>query len=48
MPIFFNGNVDAMTFIGFLTCPEIQKYLGDFGMQKFKRQTNFSMAVIGK
>jgi hypothetical protein len=37
-----------MTFIGFLTFPKSQKYIGDFGMQKFKRQTNFPMAVIGK
>ncbi|MBN1980514.1 MAG: hypothetical protein JW795_03220 [Chitinivibrionales bacterium] len=37
--------VDAMTFIGFLTSPKIQKYIGEFGVQKFKRQTNFPLAV---
>lgn len=40
--------VDAMTFIGFLTSPKIQKYIGDFGLQKFKRQINFPLAVPGK
>jgi tungstate transport system substrate-binding protein len=40
--------VDAMTFIGYLTSPKIQKYIGDFGIQKFKRQTNFPLAVTGK
>jgi tungstate transport system substrate-binding protein len=39
--------VDAMTFIGYLTSPKIQKYIGDFGRQKFKRQINFPMAVTG-
>jgi tungstate transport system substrate-binding protein len=40
--------VDAMTYIGYLTSPKIQKYIGDFGVQKFKRQINFPMAVTGK
>jgi tungstate transport system substrate-binding protein len=40
--------VNAMTFIGFLTSPKIQKYIGEFGIQKFKRQTNFPMAVVNK
>jgi tungstate transport system substrate-binding protein len=40
--------VGAMTFIGYLTSPKIQKYIGDFGMQKFKRQINFPLAVTGK
>jgi tungstate transport system substrate-binding protein len=40
--------VDAMTFIGFITSPKIQKYIADFGIQKFKRQTNFPLAVMGK
>jgi tungstate transport system substrate-binding protein len=40
--------VDAMTFIGYLTSPKIQKYIGDFGVEKFKRQTNFPLAVTGK
>jgi tungstate transport system substrate-binding protein len=39
--------IDAMTFIGYITSPRIQKYIGDFGIQKFKRQTNFPMAVSG-
>ncbi|MBN1982960.1 MAG: substrate-binding domain-containing protein [Chitinivibrionales bacterium] len=37
--------VDAMTFIGFLTSPKIQKYIANFGVEKFKRQTNFPLAV---
>jgi tungstate transport system substrate-binding protein len=40
--------VDAMTFIGFLTSPKIQKYIGEFGKEKFKRQINFPLAVTGK
>jgi tungstate transport system substrate-binding protein len=40
--------VDAMTFIGYLTSPKIQEYIGNSGVQKFKRQTNFPLAVIGK
>jgi tungstate transport system substrate-binding protein len=40
--------VDALTFIGFLTSPKVQKYIGEFGMKKFKRQTNFPLAVTGK
>ena len=38
--------VDAMTFIGYITSPKIQKFIADYGIQKFKRQTNFPMAVI--
>jgi tungstate transport system substrate-binding protein len=38
--------IDAMTFIGYLTSPKIQKYIADFGVEKFKRQTNFPMAVM--
>jgi tungstate transport system substrate-binding protein len=40
--------IDAMTFIGFLTSPKIQNYIGDFGKEKFKRQINFPLAVPGK
>ncbi len=40
--------VDAMTFIGYITSPKIQKYIGEFGKQKFKCQINFPMAVTGK
>jgi tungstate transport system substrate-binding protein len=40
--------VDAMTFIGYITSPKIQKYIAGFGIDKFKRQTNFPMAVTGK
>jgi tungstate transport system substrate-binding protein len=40
--------VDAMTFIGFLTSPKIQEYIANSGMKKFKRQTNFPLAVTGK
>lgn len=40
--------VDAMTFIGFLTSPKIQEYIGNFGQKKFKRQINFPLAVTGK
>jgi tungstate transport system substrate-binding protein len=37
--------VDAMTFIGFITSPKIQEYIGNSGIKKFKRQTNFPLAV---
>jgi tungstate transport system substrate-binding protein len=37
--------VDAMTFIGFLTSPKIQEYIANSGIDKFKRQTNFPLAV---
>jgi tungstate transport system substrate-binding protein len=37
--------VDAMTFIGFLTSPKIQHYIANSGMDIFKRQTNFPLAV---
>ena len=40
--------IDAMTFIGYITSPKIQKYIADFGVEKFKRQTNFPLAVTGK
>ncbi len=40
--------VDAMTFIGFLTSPKIQEYIANSGIEKFKRQTNFPLAVIVK
>lgn len=39
--------MEAMTFIAYLTSPKIQKYIGDFGLQQFKRQINFPMAVTG-
>jgi tungstate transport system substrate-binding protein len=39
--------IDAMTFIGYLTSPKIQKYIAHSGMEKFKRQTNFPLAVTG-
>jgi len=37
--------VDAMTFIGFLTSPKVQEYIANSGMEQFKRQTNFPLAV---
>jgi tungstate transport system substrate-binding protein len=37
--------VDAMTFIGFITSPKIQEYIANSGVEKFKRQTNFPLAV---
>jgi tungstate transport system substrate-binding protein len=37
--------VDAMTFIGFLTSRKIQEYIANSGIEKFKRQTNFPLAV---
>lgn len=40
--------VDAMTFIGYITSPKIQEYIGKYGIDKFKRQTNFPLAVTGK
>ena len=40
--------VDAMTFIGYLTSPKIQEYIGNSGIAKFKRQTNFPLAVTPK
>jgi tungstate transport system substrate-binding protein len=40
--------IDAMTFIGYITSPKIQEYIGNSGIKKFKRQTNFPMAVTGK
>jgi tungstate transport system substrate-binding protein len=40
--------VDAMTFIGYLTSPKIQDYIAKSGMELFKRQTNFPLAVTHK
>jgi tungstate transport system substrate-binding protein len=40
--------VDAMTFIGFLTSPKVQEYIANSGIEKFKRQTNFPLAVKEK
>jgi tungstate transport system substrate-binding protein len=40
--------VDAMTFIGFITSPKIQEYIANSGIEKFKRQTNFPLAVTVK
>jgi tungstate transport system substrate-binding protein len=40
--------VDAMTFIGYITSPKIQEYIANSGVKKFKRQTNFPLAVTGK
>jgi tungstate transport system substrate-binding protein len=40
--------IDAMTFIGYITSPKIQEYIGNSGIAKFKRQTNFPLAVTGK
>jgi tungstate transport system substrate-binding protein len=37
--------VAAMTFIGFLTSPETQKYIGEFGIEKFHRQSFIPLAV---
>ncbi len=37
--------IEAMTFIGFITSPKIQKFIADYGVDKFKKQTNFPMAV---
>jgi ABC-type tungstate transport system permease subunit len=38
--------IDAMTFIGYLTSPKIQEYIANYGMDTFKRQINFPMAVM--
>lgn len=37
--------VDAMTFIGFLTSPNVQEYIAHSGIEQFGRQTNFPLAV---
>jgi tungstate transport system substrate-binding protein len=37
--------VDAMLFIGFLTSPPIQKYIGEFGIEKYGRPVFIPMAV---
>ena len=39
--------IDAMMFIGYLTSPKVQKFIANYGMELFKRQTNFPMAVTG-
>jgi tungstate transport system substrate-binding protein len=40
--------VSAMLFIGFLTSPDIQKYIGEFGIEKFHRQSFIPLAVRTK
>jgi tungstate transport system substrate-binding protein len=37
--------VPAMLFIGFLTSPDIQKYIAEFGIEKFHRQSFIPLAV---
>jgi tungstate transport system substrate-binding protein len=37
--------VSAMMFIGFLTSPEIQKYIGEFGVEKYHRPAFIPLAV---
>lgn len=37
--------VDAMTFIGFLTSPKIQKYISEYAIEKYGGQTWFPLAV---
>ncbi|HUI92723.1 MAG TPA: substrate-binding domain-containing protein [Chitinivibrionales bacterium] len=37
--------VSAMLFIGFITSPEVQKYIADFGIEKFHRQSFIPLAV---
>jgi len=37
--------VQAMLFIGFLTSPDIQKYIGEFGIEKFHRPAFIPLAV---
>jgi tungstate transport system substrate-binding protein len=37
--------VQAMLFIGFLTSPDIQKYIGEFGMEKFHRPAFIPLAI---
>ena len=46
---FSNVNyVSAMLFIGFLTSPDVQKYIGEFGLEKFHRQSFIPLAVKTK
>jgi tungstate transport system substrate-binding protein len=35
----------AMLFIGFLTSPDVQKYIGEFGIEEFHRQSFIPLAV---
>jgi tungstate transport system substrate-binding protein len=37
--------VSAMLFIGFLTSPDIQKYIGEFGLEKYHRPAFIPLAV---
>jgi tungstate transport system substrate-binding protein len=37
--------IQAMTFIGFLTAPATQKFIGEFGREKFKRQSFIPLAI---
>ncbi len=37
--------VAAMQFIGFLTSPDVQKYIAEFGIEKFHRQSFIPLAV---
>jgi tungstate transport system substrate-binding protein len=37
--------VSAMLFIGFLTSPDVQKYIGEFGMEKYHRSAFIPLAV---
>ncbi|MBN2567809.1 MAG: substrate-binding domain-containing protein [Deltaproteobacteria bacterium] len=37
--------VTAIVFIGFLTSPDIQKYIGEFGIEKFHRPSFWPLAV---
>jgi ABC-type tungstate transport system permease subunit len=37
--------VSAMLFIGFLTSPDIQKYIGEFGIEKYHRPAFIPLAV---
>jgi tungstate transport system substrate-binding protein len=37
--------VSAMQFIGFLTSPDIQKYIGEFGIEKYHRPAFIPLAV---
>jgi tungstate transport system substrate-binding protein len=37
--------VTAMMFIGFLTSPDVQKYIAEFGIEKFHRQSFIPLAV---
>lgn len=37
--------ISAMLFIGFLTSPDIQKFIGEFGMEKFHRPAFIPLAI---